>query len=478
MILINRLLFHLLLIHLILFSFFLISGCSNGSDDDDAGAQGDDDSGGGDDSAVADDDECIICSTTSECTNALGPGWVCKAGCCIEMGNDDDAVDDDSTNDDDTTIDDDTIADDDTSDDDTGVGDVSFSIEDVDRSGGGNRQTSIVLTPDYGVHIAYTGCTDTPCQRNELMYAHKSAQAGDWEITSIDKKDNDTGWNPSMVIDSDNNTYIVYGNHKWSLLYFALKPAGGEWTTAHIGQGRGGWWTSASWTSDGLVIAHQKLQLTGMDNPWLQVGHYSAETWTFEDVDSTANSGYFTSMAVTPDGRPVIAYVLSPVYPTGFLKMAEWTGSEWTLSQIDESTIGNDIAIDKDGHFHLVYSKTDPVNTDYWDLWYATNAPDGAWTKFALDPGANNEDDTGGFPHIAIDSNNGVHVSYRHFTGNSLQYARNVNGDWEFYIADPLGGGMYSSIAIDAAGGVHISYEDGTTIHHAYCEKCAVYGGK
>ena len=46
--------------------------------------------------------ECIDCQTTSECTNAIGAGWVCLNYCCVQFSADDDtAVDDDATSDDD-----------------------------------------------------------------------------------------------------------------------------------------------------------------------------------------------------------------------------------------------------------------------------------------------------------------------------------------------------------------------------------------
>ncbi|MCZ7582052.1 MAG: formylglycine-generating enzyme family protein [Deltaproteobacteria bacterium] len=45
-----------------------------------------------------------MCSTTSECTDALGAGWACISGCCEQPGGgDDDDDDDDDAGDDDTT---------------------------------------------------------------------------------------------------------------------------------------------------------------------------------------------------------------------------------------------------------------------------------------------------------------------------------------------------------------------------------------
>jgi hypothetical protein len=424
--------------------------CSNDDDDDN------------------DNGECIVCSTTSECTAALGAGWACQGGCCINFGADDDAADDDN----------DDSADDDDDNDDATPGEVSFVTEDVDRAGQGDRQTAIKVTPDGTVHAVYTGCSTQACELGDdaLMYAEKAAGRADWELTKVDAV-GETGWMPSMAIDEPGNIYIIYGYHKQNheKLRYAHRPVGGEWTYESIGDGRGGWWTSCAWAGDRLVTADTKLPLSGINGTTLRAGSYDLTDWSFQIADQTADSGYFTSMALTPDLNPIIAY-MSSGYPAGYLKMAAWTGSAWQLDQVDSNAIGNDIAIDADGYIHLIYSKLDPLNSNLWDLRYATNAPEGTWTKITLDPGGSDEDDTGGFPHIAIDDRGGLHVTYRHFTADLLRYARKApGGEWEFYDADPLGSGLYSSIDIDDDGGVHVFYESAGYMRYAYCAACAQY---
>jgi hypothetical protein len=426
----------------------------------------------GDDDDAGDDNECIACETTAECTAAFGAGWGCQSGCCIEIGDDDaddDSGDDDSDDDDNDGSPDD---DDDDNDDDVSPGEVSFVTENVDRAAPGNRQTALVLTDDGRLHAAYTGCSDGPCARSELFYAERTDAKAEWVTTSVDARDGDTGWMPCLAIEPNGHIYLVYENHDRNHLYWAHKPSGGQWASARVGSGRTLGWTSCALTPSGLVAAHTRLPASGYDNSWLEVALYDG-AWSFDDADPTANSGYYTAMDVTSDGRPVILFVLSPVYPSGSLKIAEWTGTEWNILTIDEGTYGGGIAIDLDGYYHLAYSKNDPIHDGFWDLWYATNAPSGTWTKFALDPGENEDDDTGGFPAIAVDAQNGLHVTYRSFYQNALRYARNLNGTWELYTADPIGSGMYSSLAIDDDGGVHVIYEGGAQIHYAYCATCA-----
>ena len=92
----------------LLVAVFAMAWACTAADDDDNdndAADADDDSNTDDDNAAADDDgNCIACDSTGECTDALGPGWVCTGGCCVDLGDDDD---DDTIDDDDDTGDDD-----------------------------------------------------------------------------------------------------------------------------------------------------------------------------------------------------------------------------------------------------------------------------------------------------------------------------------------------------------------------------------
>ncbi|HPM78857.1 MAG TPA: hypothetical protein PK961_17340, partial [bacterium] len=415
-------------------------------------ACGDDDDDDNDD----DQGDCIVCDSTAECTAALGEGWGCQGGCCEKFGDDD--IDGDDDDDDD----DDTGDDDDDDDDDVTPGDVDFVVETVDRTSGGNRQTSIKATADGAVHVAYTGCNNLACDNNVLAYSVKPAGKGAFATTYVDTQDGDTGWFPSMEIDDAGTVYVLYGNHQRHKLNFAWLEPAGAWQKKTIDNGNGGFWTSCALAGDRLVLAHTELEMPELIGS-LEAGQYFEGSWAFEPVDTSYDSGWFTAMATTPDNRPVISYMAGG-YPVGFLTLAEWTGTEWTLSSLDGNAIGSDVAVDSFGYLHLVYAKVDPQDANLWDLWYATNSPNGDWSKVALDAGENDSDDTGHQPHLVIDDDDNLHVSYRNGYYNELCYARKVGDEWTIYTADGIGHGTYSSIALDGLGGVHIAYEDGQNI--------------
>jgi len=122
------------------------------------------------------------------------------------------------------------------------------------------------------------------------------------------------------------------------------------------------------------------------------------------------------------------------------------SGGSWVCSTIDSTgVVGNDphIAIDSNNKVHIIY--LDNMNGD---VKYATNAG-GSWV--CLTTGLSGDSDS-----IALDSNNKVHISYRSFS-NALMYATNAGGSWVSSTIDSAGG-SYTSIAFDSNNKVHISY--------------------
>jgi hypothetical protein len=391
----------------------------------------------------------------------------------IDGDDDDTGDDDDNDSDDDTDDDDDTAADDDdtATDDDDSAGEIVWIVEQVDSVGAGSRQTDIELGDDGAIHLVYTGCVDSNCAASALAYAVKQGEDDDWATTTVDSVSNDTGWFPSLSVGDAGDLYVTYGKHSNSSdhrLRFAMKQSDQQWANSAIGTGDGGFWTSNVIAGGVFYMAHTSFPSGGMIGN-LQVGAFDG-TWNFEILDDQGDCGWFTTMAATPAGMPVVTHIQG--YPAGYLKVLTFDGTAWNPVQVDGGSYGADIAVDENGFYHLVYAKNDSVHAEVWDLWYTTNAPDGSWQKTLLDGGATEDEDTGGFPAVAIDANGGVHVTYRNFTKDALMYARNVTGEWEYATADAIGGGLYSSLVADEDGGVHVVYENGNTLLYGLCATC------
>lgn len=127
--------------------------------------------------------------------------------------------------------------------------------------------------------------------------------------------------------------------------------------------------------------------------------------WTIETVDSSANSGPSSDIAIDSLGNPHISYYDQTTYD---LKYARSDGSGWQIERLD---------------------------SDY---------------------------DVGATTSIALDSNDYPHISYFDWSNSSLKYAYQDAGGWHITtIASGGSIGDHSSIDVDSQNRPHIAYTDG-----------------
>ncbi len=354
-----------------------------------------------------------------------------------------------------------------------------WEIDKVDRAAKGNRMVQIMIRPDGSQHLVYTGCSDATCEESELFYANRMGNT-DWDTKSIDSSGDDTGWFPSLSFDGNGLPHVLYADHYKERLMYATANASGKWSTSVPGSGRGGWWTSSASFNGQVYMAHTKLPKKGWEGAALEVGTLVNGKWVFETVDNARNAGWFTSMAVLPDGNPVVSYNSVFNQPVGSIKVAYKKDGKWKIVDIDGISIKHHVVTDKSGFIHLIYQKVSPVASDKFpdglhDLMYATNAPNGTWHREKIQTGGEGSiADTGTFPRIAVDAKNQLHMAYI-VNRSELAYARkaNVNAPWEFSIIDSMGDNMYPWVEADAQGQVHVAWERGGNVMYAVCADCA-----
>ncbi|MCJ7489571.1 MAG: carboxypeptidase regulatory-like domain-containing protein, partial [Thermoplasmata archaeon] len=142
-------------------------------------------------------------------------------------------------------------------------------------------------------------------------------------------------------------------------------------------------------------------------------------------------------------------------WPTA-LKYATNASGSWVNSTIDSTgRVGysTSIAVDSSDGIHISYCDS----TNY-DLKYATNSS-GSWVNSAIDSAGSVGRDTS----IAVDSNDRIHISYYDATNTALKYATDASGSWVNSTIDSTNDvGGCTSIAVDSNDGIHISYYDGT----------------
>ena len=143
----------------------------------------------------------------------------------------------------------------------------------------------------------------------------------------------------------------------------------------------------------------------------------------------------------------------------------------------------NSIAVDSGDVVHIAYySYKDDTNADTKDLKYATCASScssaSSWSNITLDATGW----LGEWTSIAVDSNDGVHISYTDRTNNALKYTMCSSScgsasSWSKVSVDNIGTGATKAtdIAIDSNDEVHIAYHwqaSGTTNYNVRYATC------
>ena len=124
--------------------------------------------------------------------------------------------------------------------------------------------------------------------------------------------------------------------------------------------------SSGRWLSLGLVVCFiwagtvlgsrivlGSVRAEGNDGPSGARVHAGGSRWVSEPVDTVGMVGRFASLALDPDGKPMIAYNND----TGNdLRTAALTGSTWLTTTVRETSEGPSLSIDITGTPHLVYT--------------------------------------------------------------------------------------------------------------------------
>jgi len=122
----------------------------------------------------------------------------------------------------------------------------------------------------------------------------------------------------------------------------------------------------------------------------------------------------------------------------------------WRAYRIDSEGCYSFIVVDSRSKVHISYCGSEGAM-------YATNKT-GSWQTLGTD--SENPDGWCYYSSIALDSNNGVHISY-YEPWERLRYVTNKSGSWQIHIVqDGLtsGGDGNSSLALDPNGKAHIAF--------------------
>jgi predicted GH43/DUF377 family glycosyl hydrolase len=178
-----------------------------------------------------------------------------------------------------------------------------------------------------------------------------------------------------------------------------------------------------------------------------------------ETVDSSADTGYQSSIALDGSGNPRIVYRDNE---NGYLKYASYSGSAWTISNISsagQSGYSPSLVLDGSGNPRVSYYKSDSE-----DLAYASY--NGAvWSSTTID----STGDVGSSPSLDLDSSGNPKISYFDYTNRNLKYASYNGAAWSVSTIDSVGDvGLYTSLKLNDSGNPRIAYYDYTNYDLKY----------
>jgi len=193
----------------------------------------------------------------------------------------------------------------------------------------------------------------------------------------------------------------------------------------------------------------------------------SNNNWACELVDNDGNVGQYSSIAIAPDGLPIIAY-----YDTangGALKLAIRGVFDWDIRTIDDPLLESagqyaSLAVNTNVRTAISYYHSNIMGND--SLWYAEyvgggqgNCSDNDYDCVQVNYG----DRVGKYTSLALDSTDRPHIAYYDGGIDALKYATYDGGWWVRWISTTQGpAGQFASMAVDLNDGdrPHIAYYD------------------
>lgn len=177
--------------------------------------------------------------------------------------------------------------------------------------------------------------------------------------------------------------------------------------------------------------------------------------------------GYYTSIALDSHDRPSISFY-EYRGPKGTdiavrMRIVTWNGEYWQARTVDgqnQSGKFNALAIDAQGHEHLVYANVNALTTGmryaYWD--------GVSWRLEIFDgPELNNGGYVGYAANLVLDKEGTPHTTYMNYSTPAVKYAVRKNGRWQIQTIERLAGVGYpdrNGIAVTESGDPYISYYD------------------
>ncbi len=347
--------------------------------------------------------------------------------------------------------------------------------------GGAGGSTSIAVGADGLPVISYR---DDAARGLKVAKCANAACTGASTVTVVDDPANDVGWYSSIAVGADGLPVISYHDQTAFALKVArcVNPTCTGTSTITTVDATGGWYSSIAVGADGLPV----ISYSGSG---LKVAKCADAACTGTSTITTVDldGGGYTSIAIGADGFPIISFVDERA---GALKVAKCANVVCTgpitittvdgppLRRVEEYT---SIAVGPDGLPVIAYMASDTKGTALRVARCVNPACTGTSTITVVDDPAH-VNSVGAYPAIAIGADGFPVISYQDQTAGTLKVARCHNGactgastitvvDGPGFSNNFNSVGTYTSIAIGADGFPVIAYQDDTaaTLKVARC---------
>ena len=172
---------------------------------------------------------------------------------------------------------------------------------------------------------------------------------------------------------------------------------------------------------------------------------FDGTEWTQSVIASHPDRLGDAAIALGPDGVPRVSYFLA-----GSLYVATLAEDAWTSTLVAEEAGFNSIAIDAEGHTHVVYNAPEGILSGQ-RLFYATDAS-GTWVGEEV----HNADWTTNRFDIAVSDTGLVHIVFER--DGSLVHGVREGGAWRLDTIHQWG--LHPSLVLDAEGSPHVAWSD------------------
>ncbi len=323
-----------------------------------------------------------------------------------------------------------------------------------------------VIDSDNVIHVAYFN-PDTA----HLDHAYNYGGAWSFETISSNFGTNVIYKFVSLAVNSQNHVFACYqqknpiafelfcsdnSQGSWSQDLVSIESTGSSYgyhPSIHIDE------------NDHLHLAYVNFENSGSN--YVGYAFKDHSTWSHHTypITNSVLSTRISNMVITGDGLISLFFIDQDPDSTVLLPMdlSNITFDGFTFNETLVTTgensyfdagLNSDIAIDNDGHTHIIYVVED--DSIWRSLYYSTNTT-GRWEHERLSSFSDYSDYVQ--PSLIIDDNSFIHIVYAEANSSGTNYLSNHTGVWVNELIDPgyIAVGEYS-MKMDSNGKLHIAY--------------------